>query len=264
MTAAAVDADVKHAIETRRVRSIRDVELMSDADRAACNLTIEQWKQLIQILAEKCAICAKVTSKLCGKCRLVRYCSEACQLQHWKAGHKTACVNIATVTGAAAAKVENPVMSLVVWLLARKKKVLHAIHQFGVEHALGKPVVVLVDWCSKLGKVTMTGIGVSGGSALLMRAGCMPGVAMDAAEAGRQVAEEKLNTFVAVFRYHRKSTSDSKRTERVEVPIPMPVVAKTLKPFAADPSPTPDAVEALWREFLVRYADATLGTAAAK
>jgi len=39
--------------------------------------------------------------KTCGACLLVRYCSSACQLNHWRRGHKQTCVP-ATATDAGA------------------------------------------------------------------------------------------------------------------------------------------------------------------
>eukprot|EP00058_Branchiostoma_floridae_P000523 XP_002586011.1 hypothetical protein BRAFLDRAFT_110210 [Branchiostoma floridae] len=31
------------------------------------------------------------TLKLCGRCKLTRYCSRDCQIQHWSVGHKKCC-----------------------------------------------------------------------------------------------------------------------------------------------------------------------------
>ncbi|XP_078603241.1 uncharacterized protein LOC144877208 [Branchiostoma floridae x Branchiostoma japonicum] len=31
------------------------------------------------------------TLKLCGRCKLTRYCSRDCQKQHWSVGHKKCC-----------------------------------------------------------------------------------------------------------------------------------------------------------------------------
>ena len=45
-----------------------------------------------------CANCEKgakyFSGKLnaCGKCKAVWYCGRDCQVQHWKAGHKTDCI----------------------------------------------------------------------------------------------------------------------------------------------------------------------------
>ena len=44
-----------------------------------------------------CVHCKKVQSRdvgkmsVCSKCKVTRYCSRACQVAHWKAGHKHAC-----------------------------------------------------------------------------------------------------------------------------------------------------------------------------
>jgi hypothetical protein len=49
--------------------------------------------------AAECANCADfggphgIILKLCSKCKLVSYCSQACQLQHWRQGkHKQFCI----------------------------------------------------------------------------------------------------------------------------------------------------------------------------
>jgi len=43
--------------------------------------------------AEECSNCETVGAKLkCSNCRVSRYCNKACQLQHWKDGHKEMCV----------------------------------------------------------------------------------------------------------------------------------------------------------------------------
>lgn len=40
-----------------------------------------------------CAYCQKKGEKLmmCGKCKIVRYCSRDCQVSHFKKGHKNDC-----------------------------------------------------------------------------------------------------------------------------------------------------------------------------
>lgn len=40
---------------------------------------------------DTCAVCAKPTSKQCSGCKAVKYCSQTCQVEHWKSGHKTKC-----------------------------------------------------------------------------------------------------------------------------------------------------------------------------
>ncbi|XP_022138788.1 ubiquitin carboxyl-terminal hydrolase 18-like [Momordica charantia] len=38
-----------------------------------------------------CVVCGNLGSKVCSRCKAVRYCSPTCQEIHWKAGHKTKC-----------------------------------------------------------------------------------------------------------------------------------------------------------------------------
>ncbi|XP_042476214.1 ubiquitin carboxyl-terminal hydrolase 19-like isoform X2 [Macadamia integrifolia] len=38
-----------------------------------------------------CAVCGNSTNKKCSRCKIVRYCSQACQAEHWKSIHKSEC-----------------------------------------------------------------------------------------------------------------------------------------------------------------------------
>ncbi|KAI9106808.1 hypothetical protein K1719_022336 [Acacia pycnantha] len=46
-----------------------------------------------------CAVCGQSGTKKCSRCKAVRYCSEACQVSHWKSGHKTECKNFHQANG---------------------------------------------------------------------------------------------------------------------------------------------------------------------
>jgi hypothetical protein len=49
-----------------------------------------------QVECTNCAATVGVTLKACSRCKLVQYCSRACQVQHWKqGGHKRFCVAVA-------------------------------------------------------------------------------------------------------------------------------------------------------------------------
>ncbi|GFZ08201.1 ubiquitin-specific protease 18 [Actinidia rufa] len=41
--------------------------------------------------ADSCVVCGNLTTKQCSGCKMVKYCSEACQRSHWNSGHKTKC-----------------------------------------------------------------------------------------------------------------------------------------------------------------------------
>lgn len=43
-------------------------------------------------LCENCQI--REGLKRCARCKLACYCSRECQKKHWKAGHKTNCVDV--------------------------------------------------------------------------------------------------------------------------------------------------------------------------
>ena len=55
----------------------------------------EQAAELARQEARKtCSCCGKGSEKAlmaCGACKLPRYCSQECQMKHWKAGHKKEC-----------------------------------------------------------------------------------------------------------------------------------------------------------------------------
>ena len=42
-------------------------------------------------ITHSCAVCGNTADKKCGKCKVVWYCSRACQGKDWKAGHRAAC-----------------------------------------------------------------------------------------------------------------------------------------------------------------------------
>ncbi|GER34397.1 ubiquitin carboxyl-terminal hydrolase family protein [Striga asiatica] len=39
-----------------------------------------------------CAVCGLPSTKVCSRCKMIRYCSEACQKSHWNSGHRENCV----------------------------------------------------------------------------------------------------------------------------------------------------------------------------
>ena len=47
----------------------------------------------ISQLPRKCNVCdeSSIKLKLCGRCKLISYCSKACQLHDWKLSHKRLC-----------------------------------------------------------------------------------------------------------------------------------------------------------------------------
>jgi hypothetical protein len=67
-------------------------------NNAACtNLTTLSELQLV-----------RGTGKVCGGCKHVRVCSAECQRQHWKAGHKKVCKQLATAPAGAQAVKTTP------------------------------------------------------------------------------------------------------------------------------------------------------------
>ncbi|XP_047327620.1 ubiquitin carboxyl-terminal hydrolase 18 [Impatiens glandulifera] len=43
-----------------------------------------------------CVVCGQLTTKQCAGCKLVKYCSSACQKSHWESGHKKNCNKLKT------------------------------------------------------------------------------------------------------------------------------------------------------------------------
>ncbi|CAA0831942.1 Ubiquitin carboxyl-terminal hydrolase 18 [Striga hermonthica] len=41
---------------------------------------------------DACAVCGLPRTKVCSRCKMIRYCSEACQKSHWDSGHRKNCV----------------------------------------------------------------------------------------------------------------------------------------------------------------------------
>ncbi|XP_035682100.1 poly [ADP-ribose] polymerase tankyrase-2-like isoform X3 [Branchiostoma floridae] len=53
---------------------------------------IEEARKLLRCCNPKCGKPDhRKTLKLCGRCKLTRYCSRDCQKQHWSVGHKKCC-----------------------------------------------------------------------------------------------------------------------------------------------------------------------------
>ncbi|KAI3468400.1 hypothetical protein Pfo_025063 [Paulownia fortunei] len=44
--------------------------------------------------SDSCAVCGLLTKKQCARCKMVKYCSEACQKSHWNSEHKTKCKDL--------------------------------------------------------------------------------------------------------------------------------------------------------------------------
>ncbi|XP_078601018.1 uncharacterized protein LOC144876019 isoform X6 [Branchiostoma floridae x Branchiostoma japonicum] len=64
------------------------------ADRSNCLKLVEEARmtKLLRCCNPKCGKPGyRSTLKLCGRCKLTRYCSRDCQIQHWSVGHKKCC-----------------------------------------------------------------------------------------------------------------------------------------------------------------------------
>ena len=47
----------------------------------------------------QCSNCQSKTFSVCGGCKMVPYCSKACQKEHWKSNHKARCVVFSSEKG---------------------------------------------------------------------------------------------------------------------------------------------------------------------
>ncbi|KAI3453973.1 hypothetical protein Pfo_010636 [Paulownia fortunei] len=45
-------------------------------------------------VSDSCAVCGLLTKKQCARCKMVKYCSEACQRSHWNSEHKKKCKDL--------------------------------------------------------------------------------------------------------------------------------------------------------------------------
>lgn len=74
-----VDADFHSSSSSSSSFSLSSAAMTA----AACNA-----------VSDSCAVCGKPTSKQCAACKVVKYCSQTCQSEHWKSEHKMKCKEI--------------------------------------------------------------------------------------------------------------------------------------------------------------------------
>lgn len=83
---------VKRAFATHKTAS---EDILSEGS-ALLTLTLKRQKRDVKIIC--CLNCQKLLKKnnrkVCSRCWGVAYCSESCQVQHWKAGHKKSCKSL--------------------------------------------------------------------------------------------------------------------------------------------------------------------------
>ncbi|XP_059286606.1 ubiquitin carboxyl-terminal hydrolase 18 [Lycium ferocissimum] len=86
-----------------------------------------------------CAVCGKVTSKQCSRCKKVKYCSEACQRSHWNSGHKSICRDFrSSVKGSSEQSVST--------LQRRKSFAISLVPSSGKTKILNQPKKVLFPY----------------------------------------------------------------------------------------------------------------------
>ncbi|KAA8521428.1 hypothetical protein F0562_012080 [Nyssa sinensis] len=76
------------------VKNMSSKYFVVDADfdsSDTASLDDDQKMQGVIAKGDSCVVCGNLTKKQCAGCKLVRYCSEACQSSHWRSGHKTKC-----------------------------------------------------------------------------------------------------------------------------------------------------------------------------
>eukprot|EP00058_Branchiostoma_floridae_P001525 XP_002587013.1 hypothetical protein BRAFLDRAFT_103829 [Branchiostoma floridae] len=81
----------KGASVTKRIKS--SFTPLHAAAYEAYNMTLENFLNTVQSAVQQfaCYIFYRSALKLCGRCKLTRYCSRDCQKQHWSVGHKKCC-----------------------------------------------------------------------------------------------------------------------------------------------------------------------------
>ncbi|CAN4076524.1 unnamed protein product [Withania somnifera] len=85
---------------------------------------------------EGCAVCSNITKKQCSRCKMVKYCSEACQRSHWNSGHKFKCKDFqlfgkgSSLHGRKSSAVSLTHASGTSKILGHSKKILFPYEQF--------------------------------------------------------------------------------------------------------------------------------------
>ena len=65
----------------------------TSAEAYVRSITLKAGKAYIRsTIPRTCVLCGKPAERLCGRCKLVRYCSAQCQAHHWATTHKLNCV----------------------------------------------------------------------------------------------------------------------------------------------------------------------------
>mmetsp|Transcript_19845 Transcript_19845/g.35283 ORF Transcript_19845/g.35283 Transcript_19845/m.35283 type:complete len:370 (+) Transcript_19845:449-1558(+) len=84
-------------VVTARVATEASAEIAgaeaAQAAKTAQNSSAKSSKPRLQLPVEVCSAssCENKATKMCSQCMKTAYCSKACQLKHWKSGHKQEC-----------------------------------------------------------------------------------------------------------------------------------------------------------------------------
>ncbi len=82
--------NVENVIASRGEGIPWDCELLSHVSgRAVVDIT---WRPAVD--DKVCAICPFTATHKCSACKVVRYCSQGCQRQDWRSGHREVCLQL--------------------------------------------------------------------------------------------------------------------------------------------------------------------------
>ncbi|XP_078601049.1 uncharacterized protein LOC144876040 [Branchiostoma floridae x Branchiostoma japonicum] len=99
---------------------------LAEAAGTICDCDKESWKLLEEAKKTKLLRCCnprcgkpghRKTLKLCGRCKLTRYCSRDCQTQHWSVGHKKCCGHDAYTGDGVDPHQQRMELSAIKWLI---------------------------------------------------------------------------------------------------------------------------------------------------
>ncbi|XP_057504573.1 ubiquitin carboxyl-terminal hydrolase 16-like [Actinidia eriantha] len=86
----------KWRISVARSEEVKRLLVLASEEAARAELEAtfgydSQQEIISRPLQNQCAVCFCPTTKLCARCKAVRYCSGKCQIIHWRQGHKDEC-----------------------------------------------------------------------------------------------------------------------------------------------------------------------------
>ncbi|KAK7261002.1 hypothetical protein RIF29_27305 [Crotalaria pallida] len=83
-----------HTFVRKATNKYFEVDANFEGDNFVNSITTSSTTTMPGVLAavdNPCAVCGNEATKICSRCKAVRYCSQECQQSHWISGHKVNC-----------------------------------------------------------------------------------------------------------------------------------------------------------------------------